>query len=75
MCKIQEKWSMAVTNLKASMNKNKNSIIFQQAIDILSRMTWTGRLQPFCRGKRRKQANRLYTDFWCHDSGTSENED
>ena len=27
------------------------------------------------RGKHRKQANRLYLDFWHHDSGTSENED
>lgn len=44
---IQKKWNMAVKNLKTSIDKNKNSEALQQAFDTLSRLHWTGQLQPF----------------------------
>lgn len=45
--KIQQKWSVAIKNLKISIDKNKDCQALQQAFDTLSRMHWTGQLQPF----------------------------
>lgn len=68
-CKIQQKWSMAVRNLKASIDKNKDSEVLQQAFDTLSQMTWTGWLQPFDRdyGINIHQLSIYFTAEWLTD--------